>query len=345
METIVEEDDKELKMYERESIQMKQNLKLDEIIDNENQRISNDNKNEQEAFKESKTYQEPMRFTKLNDSLLNIIEEYQEENEKELNNNNEEENNNNREENNIYNKDELHNININEDDNDHNENKNDNDNDNILIEQKTQKIEIKEYKIIILGDFGVGKSSLIYRYLKNKFKSNIEEESKNLENNTKIIQMDENLKIKLNIWDIAGQERNGTIFKQYYIDIFGALIVFDLTNKISFNNAKKWIEELKENSPKDIVYCFVGNKSDLVDDRMVSYEEIKDFVKDDLYYEVSSKNGNNVSLAFEQLVYKIIEKQNEEEDNPDKVIRGSEGRKTTDLKGFENDMKKKKKCC
>ena len=193
-----------------------------------------------------------------------------------------------------------------------------------MIRKKTKKIKIKEYKIILLGDFGVGKSSL---------------------NNIKMIQMDENLKIKLNIWDTAGQERNGNIFKQYYIDTFGALIVFDLTNKNSFNNLKKWINELKENSPKDIVYCFVGNKSDLVDERIVVYEEIKDFVQDDLYYEVSSKNGNNVSLSFEQLVYKIIEKQNEEEDNPDKVVRGLEGRKTTDLKGFENDMKKKKKCC
>ena len=338
METIEEEDDKEVKMYERESIQMKQNLKLDEIIYNENQRISNDNKNEQEKYKESKTYQEQMRFTKLNDSLLNAIEEYQEEKEKELNNNNEEENNNNIEENNINNNNKLYNINK-------NENENKNVNNNILIEQKTKKLEIKEYRIIVLGDFGVGKSSLIYRYLNNKFKSNIEEESKNLENNIKMIQMDENLKIKLNIWDTAGQERNGTIFKQYYIDIFGALIVFDLTDKNSFNNIQKWLNELKENSPKDTVYCFVGNKSDLIDDRMVAYEEIKDFVKDDLYYEVSSKNGNNVSLSFEQLVYKIIEKQNEEEDNPDKVIRGLEGRKTTDLKGFENDMKNKRKCC
>ena len=151
METIVEEDDKEVKMYERESIQMKQNLKLDEIIYNENQRISNDEKNGQEKYKESKTYQEPMRFTKLNDSLLNAIEEYQEENEKELNNNNEDENNNNREENNINNNDEMHNININEDEN--NDNKND-DNNNIFMEQKTKKIEIKEYRIILLGDLG-----------------------------------------------------------------------------------------------------------------------------------------------------------------------------------------------
>ena len=331
-------------MYERESIQMKQNLKLDEVIYNEKERISNDNKNESEGFKESKTYQEPMRFTKLNDSLLNAIEEYQEENEKELNNNEEENSNINREEDNINNNDEIHNTNnINEDENNENENKNDDN--NILIQQKTKKINIKEYKIILLGDFGVGKSSLIYRYLNNKFKSNIEEETKNLENNTKMIQMDENLKIKLDIWDTAGQERNGNIFKQYYIDIFGALIAFDLTNKNSFNNLNKWINELKENSPKDIVYCFVGNKSDLINERLVSYEEIKDFVKDDLYYEVNSKNGNNVSLAFEQLVYKIIEKQNEEENNPDKVVRGLEGRKTTDLKGFENDMKKKKKCC
>ena len=79
---------------------------------------------------------------------------------------------------------------------------------------------------------------------------------------------------------------------------------------------------------------FLGNKSDLVNDREIPYEEIKEYTNDNLYYEVSAKTGNNISLAFESLAYNIQEKQIEEENNPDKVIRGIEGRKTTDLKEY-----------
>ena len=333
METIEEEDDKEVKMYERESMQMKQNLQLDNIKNEESQRSSANSKNENENYKESKTYQEPMRFTKMNESLLNAIEEYQEqenENQKEINSIIQINNNNNKEENIIQ-----ENYNINNDENE-----------NILMKQTTILNNLKEYKIIVLGDYAVGKTSLIYRYLNNKFKQNIKEKGNNLENNIKIMQVDENTKIKLNIWNISGQENNGIIFKQYYIDIYGALIVFDLTNKQSFENTNKWIKNLDENSPKDIVICYVGNKSDLTEDRNIKYEDVKDAIKDKLYYEVSSKTGNNVSLAFEQLIYSIIDKQKEEENNPEKVIRGTIGRHTTGIsKEKENDLKRKKKCC
>ena len=340
METIKEEDDTEIKMYERESMQINVNLKLDEINKNQNERESNDNNNNNEnnEYRESKTFQD--RYTALNDSIFNAIDNYQEEEQKDLNNNNEVNNNQENDNNeNINNQD--GNININEiEDKDNNQN-------NIKIIPKTKTEKLQEYKINVLGDFGVGKSSLIYRYLNNKFKKDIEENNIKPENNIKIIQIDDNTKIKLNIWDTAGQEKSGKIIKQYYRDSYGALIVFDLTNKQSFDNIKKWIKELKENSPKDIVYCYGGNKSDLIEERTVSYEEIKEFLQDNLYYEISSKTGNNVSLAFEQLAYNIIEKQNEEKGNPDKVIRGTEGRKTMDLKdGYnEDDLKVKKGCC
>ena len=92
----------------------------------------------------------------------------------------------------------------------------------------------------------------------------------------------------------------------------------------------------------------MGNKSDLTMDRKVDYEIAKKIAKDDLYYEVSAKTGNNVSLCFEQLTYVIIKKQNEEEKNPDKEIRGIEGRKSTRLSDIESMNKyplRKKKCC
>ena len=334
METIKEEDDNELKMYERESIQLKQNLQLEQLKDDDeqNKRESSDNKNESDLLRESKTYQESFRFTKLNESLLNAVATYQEQNE-ELNNienNNNEQNNENKietTENNITNE-------IKTEEN------------NITITSKVEKEGIKEYKIVLLGDFDVGKTSILYRYMHNKFKKDIQMESQNPEHFQKVIQIDENLKIKLDIWDTAGMEKSGKIFKQYYKDIYGALIIFDLTKKESFNNAKNWLDELKENSPKDVVFCFLGNKSDLVNDREIPYEEIKEYTNDNLYYEVSAKTGNNISLAFESLAYNIQEKQIEEENNPDKVIRGIEGRKTTDLKEYnEKELKKKRPCC
>ena len=207
-----------------------------------------------------------------------------------------------------------------------------------------------------MGERGVGKTEILKNLSKinsSKFKI-ITPENVNITNefndNNNIIEgislefTSEEKEYLIKIWNYC-YISDTRLINDFMHKADAFIIVYSIIDKNSFNNIQKWINELKENSPKDTVYCFIGNKSDLIDDRMVAYEEIKDFVKDDLYYEVSSKNGNNVSLAFEQLVYKIIEKQKEEEDNPDKVIRGLEGRKTTDLKGFENDMKKKKKCC
>ena len=345
METIIEEDEKELKMYERESIQMKQNLKLKLEEDNNRESKDNNNKtNDNDSFKESKTFQVVNRYTQLDDSLLNAVEEYQEENEKELKDNNEE--NNNKENNDNNNNNE---ININENNNNNiNEDENEDEDDNkVIITKKTKKEKLKEYKIIVLGDFGVGKSDLIYRYLNNKFNKDKGEESLNSENNIKIIYTDENTKLKLDIWDTAGEEKTGKLVKKYYRDAYGVLVVFDLTNKESFDHLKNWIKDIKDNAPKDIVYCFVGNKSDLKDERKISYEEIKEFLQDNLYYEVNAKNGNNVSLAFEQLAYNIVDKQIEEEGNPDKVIRGKEGRKTMDLAKIDinEELVRKNTCC
>jgi small GTP-binding protein len=325
METIVEEDEKDVKMYERESIQSKQNIKKDNN-DNDNddikRKISVGSSHSNNSFRS----QESNRFTKLNDTVLNAVETFQVEEQKDLIENMNIEDNiygqNNKEENNI--------------------NEINNDEGNEIKITQTLKDKLEEYKIIILGDFGVGKSSLIFRFLNNRFKKETDDSPK-AENNRKIIQIDSNIRIIVNIWDTSDQEKGGKLQKIYYKDIYGALLVFDLTNKDSFDSLRKWLNELKDNSPEDIVYCFAGNKSDLKEERAIEYETIKDFVNENLYYEVSSKTGNNVSLAFEQLAYNIVMKQAEEEGNPDKVIRGIEGRQTQDLR--MSRIKRKKKCC
>ena len=236
METIIEEE-------ERESIQNNENIKAGENIENKKKVDNLPNTINNEIENRTSNFQAINRFTQFNESLSNVVETYQKENENDLIANEEDNN--------------IENINLENNSNGENNNinantiKENNNNNNNIMRIPTRALT--EYKIIMLGDFGVGKSSLIYRYLNNKFKKDIQENSPKSENNIKVIQIDENLRIKLNIWDTAGMEKEGKIFKKYYVDSYGVLFVFDLTNKKSFDNLKIWINDSKANCPKDIV--------------------------------------------------------------------------------------------
>ena len=147
----------------------------------------------------------------------------------------------------------------------------------------------------------------------------------------------------MTIKDTTNEEKLGKFTRNYYLDAHGAIIVFDLTNEKSFNKVKFWLDELNSNAPKNIIYCTLGNKVDLKGDRKIDYYDAVELrEKGNLYYEVSALTGEDVSLAFESLIEEIEYKQKKEENNPDKVIRGIEGRKATNLKKFK---KKKKKIC
>ena len=204
--------------------------------------------------------------------------------------------------------------------------------------------EFKKLKIILLGEKGVGKTSLIDRYVSNKFNA-ISKSTFGDDIKQKKIEVDKTLTVNLSISDTTNEEKLGQITKNYYLDAHGAIIVFDLTNENSFKRVKFWLNELDSKGPRDVVFCILANKADLTADRVVKYEEAKELAGDNLYYEVSAKTGNNVSLAFEQLTDGIIEKQKEEENNPNKVLRGKEGRKTADLKDINKDLNGKKNCC
>ena len=213
-----------------------------------------------------------------------------------------------------------------------------------IVKSDITKKEFKKLKIILLGEIGVGKSSLINRYVSNKFNT-FNQTSIGDDVKIKKVEVDKNLTVDLLINDPTNEEKLGKFTKNYYLDAHGAVIVYDLTNEKSFQKVKFWMEELDSNAPRDIIVCILGNKADLTADRVVKFEDVKSLVGDHLNYEVSAKTGNNVSLAFEQLTYGIIEKQKEEENNPDKVIRGKEGRKTQDLNDINRDLLTKKKCC
>jgi len=121
--------------------------------------------------------------------------------------------------------------------------------------------EEEKFKVVVVGDSGVGKTNLIKRFISNEFSLDskatvgVEFISKNYNINNKII--------KIEIWDTAGQERYKSITSAYYKGAKGAMIVYDVTNQTSFNNIDKWYFEIKEKASKNINLMLIGNKTDL----------------------------------------------------------------------------------
>ena len=213
-----------------------------------------------------------------------------------------------------------------------------------IIEEETGdtplKKGLKKYKVILLGDIGVGKSSLINRYVSNKFNAFGQATIGTVK--TKKLKIDNRTTVELSINDPVEEEKLGKYTKNYYKDAHGAIVVFDITNKQSFNNVKSYLGEIDSNAPRDISTCIIGNKFDLDSSRVVEDEDVQKISEKCKYYKVSAKTGNNVSLAFEGLAFEINENQKKEENNPNKVLRGKEGRKSYVL---DEKKKSKKKCC
>ena len=196
------------------------------------------------------------------------------------------------------------------------------------------------FKLILIGDSCVGKSNILLKYLKNEFDPN-SRATVGVEFGTKNIIIN-NKKIKIQIWDTAGQERYRSITSAYYKGAKGALIVYDITRKCTFDNIDKWISDLKLNGDKNICIVILGNKSDLDDKREVSKGEgIK---KSEMYktafLETSALNGDNIGKAFDEIIDQIIQN--------NKSFFEDSNKKEMDKGVNLNDSNKdndKKKCC
>ena len=204
-------------------------------------------------------------------------------------------------------------------------------------------MENKEYdllfKLILIGDSCVGKSNILLKYLKNQFNEN-SKTTVDVEFDTKNIIIN-NKRIKIQILDTAGQERYLSIISAYYKGAKGALIVYDITRKNTFDNIDKWITDLKLNGDKNICIIILGNKSDLIDKREINKNDgIK---KAEMYktafLETSALNGDNISKAFDELIEQIVinNKNIFQDDNENEIDKG------VNLNDEKNNNNKK--CC
>ena len=163
---------------------------------------------------------------------------------------------------------------------------------------------------------GVGKSSLISQYIKGEFPES-PLPTIAIEFTTKILKMRNGDKIKMQIWDTAGQEKYKSITSHHYRKAVGALLVYDITRRITFDDCIKWFTELKSFTDRDCIICIVGNKLDIMQKnpklREVTTEEGKNFAKKNntLFYEMSAKQFDVINKCFEDLIIKIYERKRE----------------------------------
>jgi len=162
------------------------------------------------------------------------------------------------------------------------------------------------FRYIIVGDMAVGKSCILLQFTDSKFRHQ-HELTIGVEFGAKTVDIDNKL-VKIQIWDTAGQEAFQAITRTYYKGAVGALLVYDITRKETFLHVMKWLEEVRNNSSKNIVVILIGNKKDLENKRQVSYEEGEQLAKENglLFLEVSAKTAFNVEEAFHQSARQIL---------------------------------------
>ena len=180
--------------------------------------------------------------------------------------------------------------------------------DNLPIEELAPGDYVAEnykIKIIVVGDSGVGKTNLINRFATDKFDTN-SKATIGVEFVYKTLKIGKEV-IKVEVWDTAGQERYRSITSSYYKGARGAIIVYDITNDDSFHNVESWMNEVVKKGKKDIQFLLLGNKSDLVNDRLVSEEKGIEKARElnMRLFEASALDKTNVNEAFNYLIKEI----------------------------------------
>ena len=205
-------------------------------------------------------------------------------------------------------------------------------------------------KIVLLGEAGVGKTSIIRRYISGSFSQAVMTSTSSSFVGKKI-ELDDKKKIKLQIWDTAGQERYRSIAKIFYQSAAVAVLVYDVTLKKSFEQLKEyWVKEIKDNAPDNIIIVIAANKSDDYINQEVTTAEGKELAKslDALFICTSAKMGNGIEELFKLSGEKFLDPNKNISDsymNKDEKLEQKNKIKIEEIREKKNKNNKKGKCC
>jgi len=223
----------------------------------------------------------------------------------------------------------------------------------------SDETEENNFKIVLIGESGVGKTSIISQFVDQIFEDDLQT-STGGSFSSKTLTFNNGKTIKLEIWDTAGQERYRALTKIFYKNALAAVLVYDITRKQSFEELKNyWIKQIKESAPENIILAIAANKSDLLDREQVNEDEARNFAKENnaLFYETSAKNSIGVNELFigigkkfygldPDLKLKDDNNENERSDNKEQnKINENNNIKLNKGKINDKDNGNKKGCC
>ena len=164
------------------------------------------------------------------------------------------------------------------------------------------------FKLVLVGDSGVGKSCILHQFIYNRFRKNTTQ-TIGVDFSAKNVHID-NQEIKLQIWDTAGQEKFRSVARSYYRGAIGIIIVYDITKVESFQHIATWLADARNAARSECSVCVVGNKGDLEDQRVVRTEDGKLFCTENnlLFFECSALTGDNIDEIFNEMSRHIFNK-------------------------------------
>ena len=210
-------------------------------------------------------------------------------------------------------------------------------------------MSIESFKVVLVGESGVGKTSIITQFIDQTFQEDIQSTTGGTFS-TKSVVCDGGKILKFEIWDTAGQEKYRSLTTMFYKDANAAVMVYDVTRKDSFEEMKNyWAIQIKDNSPENIILAIAANKSDLIEQETVDEEEARNFAKElnAIFVTTSAKSSEGINSLFEEIAKKYSGATNitikEEEDGEEPQVQEQKNTNTVKIENPGKEVKKPKK--
>ena len=212
-------------------------------------------------------------------------------------------------------------------------------------------MSIESFKVVLVGESGVGKTSIITQFIDQTFQED-QQSTTGGTFSTKSVVCDGGKVLKFEIWDTAGQEKYRSLTTMFYKDANAAVMVYDVTRADSFEEIKNyWSNQIKDNSPENIILAIAANKSDLIEQETVDEGEARNFAKElnAIFVTTSAKSSEGINSLFEEIAKKYSGATNitikEEEDAEEPQAQEQKNNGALKIENLGNKKPKKKGCC